>query len=74
MGNTSSDVNDSLKAQAGGDGPDIYKLINLSCGGELVKLTETAIKTKDYSNLDEVIKTKVVEYLYNNGEGEDVII
>lgn len=73
MGNTTSDVNDSLKAQADSEnGPEIYKLANVNGGGELVRLMKIAIAKKDFSELDNFIKTEVVKYLYNNGEGEEV--
>ncbi len=36
MGNTTSDVNDSLKAQADSEnGPDLYKIVNVNGSGEL---------------------------------------
>ena len=73
MGNTTSDVNDSLKAQADSEnGPDIYKLWNVNGSGELVRLMKIGLSTKNYSELDNFIKTEVVKYLYNDGQGEDV--
>ncbi|CAF0929774.1 unnamed protein product [Brachionus calyciflorus] len=75
MGNTTSDVNDSLKAQADSEnGPDLYKLVNVNDGGELARLMKIAITTKNYSDVDNFIRTEVIKYLYNNGEGEDVPI
>jgi hypothetical protein len=74
MGNTSSDVNDSLKAQADSEnGPELYKLVNLNDGGLLGKMMVNAIKTKNYDELDAFIKTEVSKYLYNEGRGEYVI-
>lgn len=74
MGNSISDVNDSLKAQAGGTGgPELYKLVSMSNqGGELISLMESASHTKDYSIVDNFIKSEVVKFLYNNGNGEQV--
>ena len=74
MGNSISDVNDSLKAQAGGTGgPELYKLVSMSSqGGELISLMENAVHTKDYSIVDNFIRTEVVKYLYNYGDGEQV--
>lgn len=74
MGNTTSDVNDSVKAQADSEnGPDIYKLINVNGGGELVRLMKLSMSTKNYNDIDNFIKTEVVKYLYNDGQGEHVI-
>jgi hypothetical protein len=73
MGNTSSDVNDSLKAQADSEnGPEIYKLVNVNAGGILAQLMKKAIQSKNYKEIDDFIKTEVVKYLYNNGNGMDV--
>jgi hypothetical protein len=73
MGNTSSDVNDSIKAQADSEnGPEIYKLVNVNAGGILAQLMKKAIQTKNYTEIDEFIKTEVVKYLYNEGSGADV--
>ena len=73
MGNTTSDVSDSIKAQADSEnGPELYKLVNVNEGGILARLLKTALKNKDYRELDEFIQTEVVKYLYNNGNGEHV--
>lgn len=73
MGNTTSDVNDSLKAQADSEnGPDIYKLLNVNGTGILVRLYKEAVTSKSYDELDAFIKNEVVKYLYNNGNGEHV--
>ncbi|CAF0937774.1 unnamed protein product, partial [Brachionus calyciflorus] len=75
MGNTTSDVNDSIKAQADSEnGPDIYKLLNVNGSGELVRLMKIALSTKDFTDLDNFIKTEVVKYLYNNGQGGNIPI
>ena len=71
MGNTSSDVNDSLKAQADGS-IEVYKLVNLGGGGQLAQLMIDAITSKNYTEIDNFIKTEVIKYLYNNGEGAQV--
>lgn len=73
MGNTTSDVNDSLKAQADSEnGPDIYKLLNVNGTGILVRLYKEAVTSKNYDELDGFIKNEVVKYLYNDGNGEHV--
>ncbi len=73
MGNTSSDVNDSVKAQAGGEGgPEIYNIINLNGGGVLINLWKDAILTKNYDELDRYIVEELPKWMYNNGEGEYV--
>jgi hypothetical protein len=73
MGNQASEVNDSLKAQAGGEGgPEVYKWVGMSSEGELVRLMKIAVQTKDYTPVDDFIRNVVVQSLYNNGEGEHV--
>ena len=69
-------MNDSLKAQAGGESNEssgVYKLVNVSGGGELVRLMKSAIQTKSFTHLDYYIQHEVVKYLYNGGQGEKVI-
>lgn len=73
MGNTTSDVNDSLKAQADSEnGPELYKLANVNGSGILATLMKNALKNKDFTELDNFIRTEVVKFLYNKGEGEHV--
>lgn len=73
MGNTTSDVNDSLKAQADSEnGPELYKLVNVSGTGKLVSLMKSAVQSKNYSEVDEFIKTEVIKFLYNDGQGAQV--
>ena len=73
MGNTSSDVNDSLKAQADGS-IEVYKLVNLGGGGQLAELMIAALTKKDYTEVDNFIKNEVVKFLYNEGKGAQVRI
>ena len=73
MGNTTSDVNDRLKAQADSEnGPELYKLVNVNEGGILTAMMKNALKNKDFTELDHFIKTEVVKFLYNDGQGEHV--
>ena len=73
MGNTTSDVNDSLKAQADSEnGPELYKLANVNGSGILATLMKNSLKNKDFTELDNFIRTEVVKFLYNKGEGENV--
>lgn len=75
MGNSASEVNDSLKAQAGGEGgPELYKYVNVSGTGQLISLMKTADVTKDFAEIDDIIKNIVSKYLYNDGRGQDVPI
>jgi len=71
MGNTSSDVNDSLKAQADGS-IEVYKLVNLGGGGLLAELMIAALQSKNYTEVDNYIKNEVVKFLYNDGNGAHV--
>jgi hypothetical protein len=77
MGNVKSDIiGNNLKAQAGGDEVlEIYKLMNVNNGGELIRLMKTAMQTKDFTELDYYIKNEVaVKYFYNEGNGQQVLI
>ena len=53
--------------------PEYYKLVDNKGGGELVKLTREAMRSKDFSVVDKAIKEKVVKFLYNDGRGDYVI-
>jgi len=74
MGNNVSEVNDSLKAQAGGGGPELYKYVNVSGTGILIELMKKADIDKDYTKFDDIVKNIVSKYLYNEGKGQDVWI
>ena len=75
MGNTSSDVNDSLKAQADSDnGVEMYALLNFGSEGALDILMKEASKTKNYDAVDKYILKEVPRFLYNNGDGQHVRI
>jgi hypothetical protein len=50
----------------------IYKYITNSNEGLLIKLAKKAFKTKDFTELDTVIRNEVVQFLYNQGDGENV--
>ena len=52
--------------------PKLYELIDLFGGGKLVNLMKEAINTNDYSKVDECIQNEVKQYLYNEGEGDNV--
>ena len=56
MGNSGGHITSGVKAQAAGTSKDIYKYVNLGGGGLLVELMKKANKTKDYSEVDRVIK------------------
>ena len=74
MGNASSDVNDSLKAQAdSGANVEMFKILNFGSEGALEVLMKEASKSKNYTQVDEYIKTEVSKFLYNDGQGEHVI-
>jgi hypothetical protein len=73
MGNTSSDVNDSVKAQAGGEGgPAIYGILNLNGGGVFMNLWKEAIISKNYEEVDKYIINELPQWMYNDGKGENV--
>jgi hypothetical protein len=75
MGNASSDVNDSLKAQAdSGANVEMFKILNFGSEGALEVLMKEASKSKTYTQVDEYIKTEVSKFLYNDGQGEHVFL
>ena len=56
MGNSGGHITSGVKAQAAGTSKEVYKYVNLGGGGILVDLMKKANKTKDYSEVDRVIK------------------
>ena len=74
MGNSESEVDNSLKAQAGGAGsPELYKWIAVGGGGIIFDAMKEAMLTKDFSEVDSLIQNEIPKYLYNDGEGDMVI-
>ncbi|XP_052789799.1 transient receptor potential cation channel subfamily V member 6-like isoform X9 [Mya arenaria] len=71
MGNTAV-VAQGVKKQ--GEARNLYQLVNLKGGGELVEIAKKAGWTKNYSELDAKILTEVPKFLYNNGDGKKVPI
>ena len=77
MGNVRSDFQFNIKAQADMINADatkypIYKYLTAANEGELIKAVKKAAKTKNYTELDKIIKNEVVQFLYNEGKGENV--
>lgn len=73
MGNTSV-VSSGVKAQGDSDTKKLYGLVDLKGGGELVELMKRARWTKNFKDVDEMIKNDVKKYLYNDGEGKKIPI
>ncbi len=73
MGNTSSSVTSGVKDQADIGSHALYQLASVG-GGELVELAKTARIANDFSTLDRAIREKVHSFLYNGGEGKEVLI
>ncbi|XP_037076817.1 transient receptor potential cation channel subfamily V member 5-like [Pollicipes pollicipes] len=69
MGNTDSAVASGVKKQAGPTTQDVYKFVDIKGGGELVEMMKVASKTKNYTEVDDFIQNRVVNYLYNGGQG-----
>lgn len=74
MGNTESNVTNSVKKQAGVSTQPMYKLMNLKGGGLLVDMMKRAAASKQFAEIDHAIKTKVEPYLYNKGAGKYIPI
>ncbi|KAL4218966.1 hypothetical protein ACF0H5_021552 [Mactra antiquata] len=73
MGNTAV-VASGVKAQADNTAKDLYRLVDLKGGGELIECAKRAGWTKNYRELDEKILAEVPRFLYNNGEGKKIPI
>ena len=50
-----------------------YHLVNLKGEGILVELANEAETTKNYSELDKIIKCKIEPFLYNEGNGRHLL-
>ncbi|CAF1010442.1 unnamed protein product, partial [Didymodactylos carnosus] len=74
MGNAGSEVASGVKAQiqSGGQAPELYRLVDLKGGGELVDVMRIANRTKDYTQIDTIIREDVSKFLYNDGKGKRV--
>ena len=68
--NSNLTVSSALKDQAAGATHDLYNLIDLRGGGELVSLMKTANQTKDFTELDRRIQDGLLRFLYNGGRGQ----
>ena len=78
MGSGTSDLTENIKAQAREvyrytDEPSIYKFVGIHGSGELIRLIHHAVISKDFTEIDHQIKTEIVRYLLNNGNGKYVI-
>ena len=73
MGNSASDVNDAVKAQAAGGGPrpPMYKILDFG-GGVLADHWQKALVSKNYEEVDNYIKNDLSTWMYNEGKGEQV--
>lgn len=74
MGNKISTVGDDVKRQGEGSGADVYTMVDLKGGGELVEMMKRARWTKNFKEIDDTIQEKVKKFLYNGGRGEKVHI
>ncbi|XP_048774111.2 transient receptor potential cation channel subfamily V member 5-like isoform X4 [Ostrea edulis] len=79
MGNKVSTVGDDVKRQGEGSGvdsraADVYKMVDLKGGGELVEMMKRARWTKNFKEIDDTIQEKVKTFLYDGGRGKKVPI
>uniref|UniRef100_A0A8W8L649 Transient receptor potential cation channel subfamily V member 6 n=1 Tax=Magallana gigas TaxID=29159 RepID=A0A8W8L649_MAGGI len=76
MGNKISTVGDDVKRQGEGSGgaADVYKMVDLKGGGELVEMMKRARWTKNFKEIDDTIQEKVRTFLYDGGRGKKVPI
>lgn len=73
MGNTEV-VAEGVKAQGDSESCEMYKLVDLKGGGQLVDLMKKARWTKNYQDVDEKIKNDLKQYVYNEGRGKMIPI
>lgn len=73
MGNTTV-VASGVKQQADAGAKELYNLVDLKGGGELVELMKRARWTKDFKDIDDKIKNEVKTFLYDEGRGKKVPI
>ena len=52
---------------------DLYNLISNKGGGYLVELAREALKQNDFTKLDDYFRNEMKQFLYNDGEGKNVI-
>ncbi|XP_022322062.1 transient receptor potential cation channel subfamily V member 5-like isoform X1 [Crassostrea virginica] len=79
MGNKISTVGDDVKRQGEGSGAnsraaDVYKLVDLKGGGELVEMMKRARWTKNFKEIDDTIQEKIKPFLYDGGRGKKIPI
>ena len=74
MGNSGSAVTHGVKDQAAGVAKELYYYIDLQGGGKLVELMKKVNRTKHFDELECYIKTHLVKFLYNDGDGKLVHI
>ena len=73
MGNTTV-VATGVKNQGDGELSNVYKLVDLKGGGDLVECMKRARWTKNYKDIDEKIQTAVKPFLYDGGRGKKIPI
>ncbi|CAF4589652.1 unnamed protein product, partial [Rotaria magnacalcarata] len=56
-GNTTSEVASGVKAQinSDGQGPELYRFVDLKGSGEFIDVMRVANRTKDYTQIDALI-------------------
>lgn len=74
MGNANSNVTSRVKQQADTESREVYGLMNLNGGGELVGIMKKASKARDFSQVNEKFKELLLPFLYNDGEGKAIPI
>ncbi|CAF3232742.1 unnamed protein product [Rotaria socialis] len=76
MGNTTSEVASGVKAQinSDGQGPELYRFVDLKGSGEFIDVMRVANRTKDYTQIDALIHEHIPRFLYNSGDGKLVTI
>ncbi|CAF0724642.1 unnamed protein product [Brachionus calyciflorus] len=74
MGNSSSNKLEKNKIEFDDDQskPEIYSIIDKNGNGELVELAILAQRTRDFSRVDEYIRTNCSKYILNDGKGENL--
>lgn len=52
---------------------ELYRIIDTNGNGFLVDLAWEALRTNDFTKVDQFIRSNLVQYFYNAGDGKNVI-
>uniref|UniRef100_A0A915PIL6 ANK_REP_REGION domain-containing protein n=1 Tax=Setaria digitata TaxID=48799 RepID=A0A915PIL6_9BILA len=74
MGNRESSTKEDDGKPKGSDQPRLYRYVDIHGGGELLPAMWQAKNSGDYSQIDELIDSKIKNFMYNSGKGKMVAV